>query len=245
MAGEPILIVDDTLVNLKLTRILLANQGYRVLTASSAEEAVEVLRTNRPLLVLTDIQLPGMDGLELTRRIKSGVDTRDIVVVALAAFASQSEQEDALQAGCDGCISKPVDTLALGSRVREFLNRQKVTRPAVQAEKPASLSDSDLRPLRGRFLEEAYAQARQWEVELEGDFDPEPAAQVAHQWVGAAGLLGYPEISEKARGLEVVLRSRPIDTSELREALDGLLPAFAARQAGNKQEPEVRSQKSQ
>jgi two-component system, cell cycle response regulator DivK len=238
MAGERILIVDDTLVNLKLTRILLANQGYLVLTASSAEEAVEILRTDHPLLVLTDIQLPGMDGLELTRRIKSGIATRDITVVALAAFASPNEQEDALKAGCDGCIPKPFDTRGLASRVREFLERPGPA-PPVDAEISAALSDSDLEPLRGRFLEEAIAQVHQWEHELDGEFDPEPAARVAHQWIGAAGLLGYLEIGEKARSLVIALRAHPIDTSELREALDGLLLALAACQAGgDKPEPE-------
>src|SRR5437868_12234455 len=78
MAGEPILIVDDTPVNLKLTRILLMNEGYKVLTAASAEEALELLRSHHPQLILADIQLPGMDGLEMTRRIKQDEKTRDI-----------------------------------------------------------------------------------------------------------------------------------------------------------------------
>src|ERR1035438_9670808 len=70
MAGESILIVDDTPVNLKLTRILLVNEGYKIMTAASGEEALELLRSYHPAMVLADIQLPGMDGLELTRRIK-------------------------------------------------------------------------------------------------------------------------------------------------------------------------------
>ena len=85
MAGEPILIVDDTPVNLKLTRILLVNEGYKVMTAASAEEALELLRSYHPQLILADIQLPGIDGLELTRRIKKNEETRDITVVALTA----------------------------------------------------------------------------------------------------------------------------------------------------------------
>ena len=78
MAGEPILIVDDTPVNLKLTRILLVNEGYKVLTAASAEEALELLRSYHPRLILADIQLPGIDGLEMTRRIKKDRDARAI-----------------------------------------------------------------------------------------------------------------------------------------------------------------------
>src|SRR6266568_3448601 len=123
MAGEPILIVDDTPVNLKLTRILLVNEGYKVLTAASAEEALELLRSYHPRLVLADIQLPGMDGLEMTRLIKKDARTRDTLVVALTAFAMKGDEERACEAGCDGYITKPIDTRTFGSRIREILDR--------------------------------------------------------------------------------------------------------------------------
>lgn len=71
MPGEPILVVDDTPVNLRLTRILLINEGYKVMTALSAEEALELMRSFRPRMVLTNIQLPGMDGFELAQRLKA------------------------------------------------------------------------------------------------------------------------------------------------------------------------------
>src|ERR1035437_11205124 len=99
MDGEPILIVDDTPVNLKLTRMLLVNEGYSVATVSSAEEAVELLRSYRPRLILADIQLPGMDGLEMTRRIKRDAATRDIAVVALTGCSMKRDEEKALDAG--------------------------------------------------------------------------------------------------------------------------------------------------
>src|SRR5215471_17775053 len=122
MAREPILIVDDTPVNLKLTRILLTNEGYRVQTAASAEEALELLKTYRPELILADIQLPGMDGLEMTRRIKQDPATKDITVVALTAFAMKGDKQKALAAGCDGYITKPIDTRALGESIRKYLD---------------------------------------------------------------------------------------------------------------------------
>src|SRR5208282_5044255 len=124
MAGEPILIVDDTPVNLKLTRILLVNEGFKVMTAASAEEALELLRTYHPALVLADIQLPGIDGLELTRRIKQNEATRDITVVALTAFAMTGDEQRAIDAGCDGYITKPIDTRTLGARIRGHLDRR-------------------------------------------------------------------------------------------------------------------------
>ena len=105
MPGEPILVVDDTPVNLKLTRILLVNEGYKVMTAATAEEALELLKSFHPHLVLTDIQLPGMDGLELTRRIRKDPNLKDLVVVALTAFAMKGDEQKAIDAGCDGYIT--------------------------------------------------------------------------------------------------------------------------------------------
>jgi CheY-like chemotaxis protein len=159
MAGEPILIVDDTPINLKLTRILLVNEGYKVLTASTAEEALELLRVFHPDLVLADIQLPGMDGLEMTRRIKLDPHTRDIAVVALTAFAMQGDEQKALAAGCDGYITKPVDTHTFGERIRQYLDARgasgRTSGPAPPPSRESEmLSSGEMQELRGRFLHE-------------------------------------------------------------------------------------------
>src|SRR5258708_4341142 len=150
MAGEPILIVDDTPVNLKLTRILLVNEGYKVLTAASAEEALETLRGFRPLLILADIQLPGIDGLEMTRRIKQNPATRDTIVVALTAFAMQGDEQKAIDAGCDGSTAKPIDTRGFGQRIRRFLDGRAadhgspvVPAPAPTARETTSAAEMD------------------------------------------------------------------------------------------------------
>jgi two-component system cell cycle response regulator DivK len=121
MAGEPILIVDDNPLNLKLARVLLSGEGYEVRTACDAEEALAVLRQFQPRLILMDIQLPGMDGLALTRKLKAEPATRDVVVVGLTAYAMKGDRERALAAGCDGYIAKPFDTRGLSARVAEFL----------------------------------------------------------------------------------------------------------------------------
>ncbi len=125
MADEPILIVDDNVTNLKLLRILLQGEGYEVRTAGDAEEALEVLKTFHPRLILMDIQLPGMDGLELTRRLKADGATREIIITALTAFAMKGDEQKALEAGCDGYIAKPVDTRTLPGLVREYLSLEK------------------------------------------------------------------------------------------------------------------------
>jgi two-component system, cell cycle response regulator DivK len=119
--GEPILIVDDNVANLKLVRVLLAGEGYEIRTAADAEEALEILRTFRPRLVLMDIQLPGMDGLELTRRLKADPETRDVIILALTAYAMQGDEAKARGAGCDGYVSKPIDTRVLPKTVAEYL----------------------------------------------------------------------------------------------------------------------------
>src|SRR5947209_906716 len=121
MPGEPILIVDDTPINLKLTRILLEHQGYDVRTANGAEEALQLLESFRPRLVLADIQMPGVDGLEMTRRIKQNPRNGDMLVVALTALAMEGDEEKAIAAGCDGYITKPIDTQALAERIRGYL----------------------------------------------------------------------------------------------------------------------------
>lgn len=121
MAGEPILIVDDNPLNLKVIRVLLATEGYDVRTASDAEEALAVLQTFRPRLILMDLQLPGVDGLELTRRLKGDPATQDLTIVALTAYAMMGDEQKALDAGCDGYIPKPIDTRTLPSVVATYL----------------------------------------------------------------------------------------------------------------------------
>ncbi len=124
MPREKILVVDDAPINLKLMHILLRKEGYEVVTATDAEEAITILDSFHPDLFLIDIQLPGMDGLELTRRLKQDARTRDIILVALTACAMKGDEEKALKAGCDGYITKPIETASLGLRIRQYLERR-------------------------------------------------------------------------------------------------------------------------
>lgn len=123
MAGERILIVDDNPANLKLARVLLAAEGYSVRTASDAREALSVLTEFHPAVILMDIQLPGMDGLELTRRLKSDPETREIAIVALTAYAMKGDEERMIAAGCDGYMAKPIAAKKLSELVSALVRR--------------------------------------------------------------------------------------------------------------------------
>jgi CheY-like chemotaxis protein len=115
--------VDDNPANLKLARVLLSKEGFEVRTAVDAEGALEAVRKERPRLILMDLQLPGMDGLELTRRLKADPATRDILILAFTAYAMKGDEEKARASGCDGYITKPIDTQTFPSVVAGYLSK--------------------------------------------------------------------------------------------------------------------------
>lgn len=117
-----ILVVDDNPINLKLVTDVLEFEGYQILKAEDAEVAQEILATRLPDLILMDIALPGMDGLTLTRKLKANRHTHAIPIVALTAFAMKGDDEKVRAAGCDGYITKPIDTRQLPIQVAGWLN---------------------------------------------------------------------------------------------------------------------------
>ncbi len=121
--GDLILVVEDNPSNLKLVREILKARGYRVLEAASGEEALDALKFIHPDLILMDIQLPGMDGLAVTRRLKGDPATRDIPTIALTAHAMKRDEARVLEAGCAGYIPKPIDTADLPRQIAEYLRR--------------------------------------------------------------------------------------------------------------------------
>jgi CheY-like chemotaxis protein len=122
VAGEPILVVDDNAPNCKLVRVLLEGEGYEVRCAHDAKEALAALESFRPQLILMDIQLPGMDGLALTRMLKADPGYSGISIVGLTSYAMKGDEERILAAGCDGYIAKPIDTRRLTKRVASYLS---------------------------------------------------------------------------------------------------------------------------
>ena len=120
-----ILVVDDNPINLKLISRLLEFNGHEILKAVDAEEAQVVLAAQLPELILMDIALPGMDGLTLTRKLKADERTRHIPILALTAFAMKDDDQKAADAGCDGYISKPIDTRMLPKQIAQLLATQR------------------------------------------------------------------------------------------------------------------------
>ena len=118
--GERVLIVDDNPTNLKLVAYLVKANGYEVDTAADADAAVAAIAANRPRVILMDLQLPGIDGLELTRRLKADPATRDIKVIAVTAYAMKGDEEKAFAAGCDHYVTKPIDTRALPELIAKY-----------------------------------------------------------------------------------------------------------------------------
>ncbi len=116
-----ILVVDDNPTNLKLVSELLRFDNYTVINAADAEAAQVLMTHTLPDLILMDLALPGIDGLTLTRRLKLEPRTRKICIVALTAYAMKGDSQKAFDAGCDGYITKPIDTRKLPGLVQGFL----------------------------------------------------------------------------------------------------------------------------
>lgn len=123
-AVKRILVVDDNPTNLKLASDMMECEGYRVDRAVDADSALAAIALNRPDLILMDLALPGMDGLDLTRKLRSQESTVGIPVVALTAFAMKRDEDRAMAAGCDAYIVKPIDTRRLPGLLAEILSRQ-------------------------------------------------------------------------------------------------------------------------
>ncbi len=122
-----ILVVEDNDRNRRLMQILLKANGYEVIEATTGKEAMDYLRSQKPDLILMDIQLPHTDGLELTETIKSNAETADIPVVAVTAYAMKGDKERILEAGCDAYISKPIDTRKLPLLIADILEKSRKT----------------------------------------------------------------------------------------------------------------------
>ncbi len=119
--SHSILVIDDNELNLKLAQKILTISGYEVIAAATGEQAIEMARTRRPDLILLDIRLPDIDGLEVLRRLRSLPETKDVPIVAMTAQAMPDEVERFVAAGCDGYIQKPISLQTFRAEVQRHL----------------------------------------------------------------------------------------------------------------------------
>ncbi len=119
-----ILIVEDNPLNMELARDLLEAKGYIVREAATAQDGIDAVLARRPDLVLMDVQLPGMDGLTATRILRQDSRLADLIIVALTAHAMKGDEQKVLEAGCNGYISKPIDTRQFPAQIAEYLQKE-------------------------------------------------------------------------------------------------------------------------
>ncbi len=187
------LLVEDNELQSQLVTFLLHDAGYLTQTAASAEEALETLHSFQPEFILMDLQLPGMDGLELTRRLRFDPKYTNTVIVALTAYTEQSDLEAAREAGCNAHICKPIDTSTFASLVRKI----------VQGAGSDVTADSRdlLTEMRNTFLAEGLAQVSAILRAL--DTGPgcalDAIQRVVHRWIGLGENLGFGDIADHAR----------------------------------------------
>lgn len=115
-----VMVVDDNPLNIELVSFVLAADGLDVAVAVDAADALAQLQSCQPQVILMDVQMPGMDGLELTRRLKADPATRAIPIVAFTAYAMKGDEAKMRAAGCDGYISKPIDVASFARQVRTY-----------------------------------------------------------------------------------------------------------------------------
>ncbi len=128
MPNKKILLVEDDFMNMRLAQHILEVEGYTVLKAATAQEALEQIESTLPDLVLMDAQLPDMDGMTVVRILRENAITRDITILALTACAMKGDRERMLHMGCDGHISKPIDVQEFVNTVRRLLSSKTETK---------------------------------------------------------------------------------------------------------------------
>ncbi len=161
MPGEKILVVDDDPIQLKLTRILLSAKGYDIETAESALSALEVAKTFRPSLIITDFELPDLDGLELAQQFKTNSELQNIPIVLLTSGSQGIDEQTARDHGCIGFMTKPIRAQTFAEQVGAFLRSGAGSPPAAGGALVLVVNDDSLerRILQERLKEAGFAVA--------------------------------------------------------------------------------------
>jgi CheY-like chemotaxis protein len=121
--AKSILIVEDNQTNAQLLKDVLVIKGYDVNIVTNGDDALTSMEASKPDLVLMDVQLPGMDGYEVTRKMRDNPQTKELPVIAVTAYALKGDREKAMEAGCDGYMSKPINTRELPKMVENLIGK--------------------------------------------------------------------------------------------------------------------------
>lgn len=120
---KKVLVIEDNGDNAKIITYALERSGYTVLLAVTGEEGIETALRERPLFILMDINLPGIDGIETTKRIRASAADGKIPIIAITSYAMSGDRERILAAGCNGYIEKPIDPITIMERIHSFMGR--------------------------------------------------------------------------------------------------------------------------
>ena len=123
MSNKNVMVVEDNEKNRKLMRVILKAKGYTVTEASTGEEALNILKNQKPDIILMDIQLPGIDGITLAKQIKGNTITKDIPIIAVTAYAMKGDKQKILECGCDDYVSKPINTQELPLVIEKYIKK--------------------------------------------------------------------------------------------------------------------------
>jgi len=194
VTGQNILIVDDNDVNRHILSLMLKRKGFTVLQAGNGLECLSVLETQPVDLVLLDMQMPFLNGFDTVKQIRSNPRHSNLPIIALTAFATEGDQQQCLQAGCNGYLAKPFSSEALYAAIEEHLKPRENDH----------FNETDLQRLRQEFQPELITMleldlVRMRKAQENGNW--ENIAHIAHDIKGTTGMLGYKNISQLASQL--------------------------------------------
>ncbi len=140
---EKVLVVEDNPQGMRLIEMVLRAKGYTLLKATDGEEALDMTMRELPDLIIMDIQLPKIDGLEVTRRLRETKVSSHIPIIALTAYAMKGDEERIVEAGCDAYLSKPIDTRELPRVIAEMLHNGRRTIPGINGDRDGEENSSN------------------------------------------------------------------------------------------------------
>ena len=226
LPAQSILVVEDSLLNAKLIQALLSGAAFVVTLAGSAEKALESLEHLTPDLILMDVQLPGMSGLDLTRLLKADPSKCGIPITALTANDSSGDRQTLMDAGCTGSISKPISPAHFAAQVRSLFVVADPLPPVSTAGSEYNQTETALQLKKSFLLEGARDSRVLLGVVEQGASDLVFIGRVLHRWIGCGDAAGIPEISARAERMRDLIPSKGPDLSALTAEAQSLKNLF-------------------